>query len=331
MIRITIQIIVFCVFAINSIFSQVPKNLYLKLEKFENRKLEKAAEDFEEAKQLYAQGVELYKSLPVSDSLMKYDQGYQEQYEKALDNIREGSALYQEAARTFYTIYKEGADKFWNEQEKAGHYALGLEKAKYLESRAKKFIGIARMNRNLVNETYAFEEAIEYLNLANHHEIVAVRDQGRALQIYQDFPIEYDYEWEDDIDIEAILAKKEAERQARNEKLFGAKKPKKDEPIVLPREEDEPEKPYVGEIIYRVQIAAAKMPITDEYIKTIYKGDKQVMEIREDEWYKYQIGKYKHFDDAADELKQTNVKRAFIVVYQDGNRISVQKARKLAP
>ncbi len=313
-------------------FSQVPKDLILKLEKDETKKLERAAEDFEKAKQLYDQGVQAFKTLPKSDSLLKYDKDYQKKYEKALEYIKEGSQLYSEASLTYYSIYKAGGDRFWEEQEKAGRYAIGLEKAKYLESVAHKAFKKAQMNRNLVSETYVFEEAINYLNQANHHEIVAIRDQGRALQIYQDFPVEYEYGWEDDVDIKEIIAKKEAERKARNEKLFGAKQPKEEsEPISLPREEEKPEEPYVGEIIYRVQIAAAREPIEADYIKTIYEGSKSVMEKQEDEWYKYQIGKYHSFKDAVDELKACNVEKAFIVVYQDGNRISVQQARALAP
>lgn len=311
--------------------AQVPKNLNLKLDKGDEKDLEKAAEDFEEAKQLFDRGVQVFKSLPASDSLLAYDKDYQKKYEEALDYIKDGSQIYHDASMTFFTVYKSGADHFWEEQEKAGHYALGLEKAKYLESISQKSFKEAQMYRNILNETHIFEEAIEYLNKANHHEIVAIRDQGRALQIYQDFPIEYAYEWEDDIDIEEIIAQKEAERRARNEKLYGAKKPKDEEPISLPRKQKEPEKPYIGVIIYRVQIAAAKSRINDEYIKTVYSGDKNVMEIQEDEWYKYQIGQYQSFKDAVDELKASDVDKAFIVAYQDGNRISVQKARDLAP
>lgn len=314
------------------VFAQVPKDLILKLEKDETKKLERAAKDFEKANQLYDRGVQVFKTLPKSDSLLKYDKDYQKKYEDALEYIKKGSQLYSEASLTYYSIYKAGGDKFWEEQEKAGHYAIGLEKAKYLESLAHKAFKKAQMNRNLVSETFVFEEAINYLNQANHNEIVAIRDQGRALQIYQDFPVEYEYGWEDDVDIKEVIAKKEAERQARNEKLFGAKQPKKEsEPISMPREEEKPEDPYIGEIIYRVQIAAAREPIEQDYIKTIYEGSKTVMEKQEDKWYKYQIGKYYSFRDAVDELKACNVEKAFIVVYQDGNRISVQQARSLAP
>ena len=69
----------------------------------------------------------------------------------------------------------------------------------------------------------------------------------------------------------------------------------------------------------------------DTFIRQIYKGNKEVKEIREDEWYKYQIGNYKSFAVAQTQLEEANVARAFIVAYLEGKKINVKEARKLAP
>jgi len=38
--------------------------------------------------------------------------------------------------------------------------------------------------------------------------------------------------------------------------------------------------------------------------------------IFEDEWYKYSIGRYFHFDEAEATRRECNIKKAFVVAYE---------------
>lgn len=329
----TLILILFFVF-VKYASAQIPKDLHLELKGSDVKKIEKSGEDFKEAKNMYDAAVSLYESIPAPDTSEGFDfDNYYKKVEEALNKLLEGMSIYSSATEQVYTIYKEGANDFWDEQRKEGHVPIGLEKARYLELEA----GIAHdrsvVRRQFAEESKDFLEAVSYVNKANKLDAEALQNMGRALQIYQDFPVEYDYQWVNDIDIEEIIAQKQAEREARNEKLFGKhkKETKNDETeAIIEREPVEAEKP-VGEIIYRVQIAAHTIKMEDSFINQIYKGDKEVLEIREDEWYKYQIGNYKSFSEAQQQLGESKVARAFIVAYLEGEKINVKEARKLAP
>jgi hypothetical protein len=80
------------------------------------------------------------------------------------------------------------------------------------------------------------------------------------------------------------------------------------------------------EIIFKVQIAAHTVPLTEEYLNTVYKGNIKIDMIFEEDWYKYSIGRYKTFDDAEATRIESNIKKAFVVAYQEGKKISTQEA-----
>lgn len=329
----TLILMLYFLFILNSI-SQIPKDLHLELKGSDVKKIEKCGKDFIDAKEMYNAAVGLYESLPAPDTSSDFDyESYNKSIEDALGKLLEGMSLYSSATEQVYSVYKEGANDFWEEQRKEGHVPIGLEKARYLELEAGIAYDKALVRRQFAGESKDFLEAVSYVNKANKLDAEALQNMGRALQIYQDFPVEYDYQWVNDIDIEEIIAQKQAERDARNEKLFGKhkKESKNDETeAIIEREPVEQEKP-VGEIIYRVQIAAHTIKMEDSFINQIYKGDKEVIEIQEDEWYKYQIGNYKSFAVAQQQLEESNVARAFIVAYLEGEKINVKEARKMAP
>ena len=80
------------------------------------------------------------------------------------------------------------------------------------------------------------------------------------------------------------------------------------------------------EIIFKVQIAAHTVPLTEEYLRTIYLGGMQIDMIYEEEWYKYSIGRYKTLEEATETLEICNVKKAFIIAYQEGKKLTIQEA-----
>ncbi len=148
------------------------------------------------------------------------------------------------------------------------------------------------------------------------YEKLAVRDQGRALQICVDYPVEYNYGWDDDKSLEEIV------------------KIMKDPIVHEPPKDifatvDKAEKIDSGilkEVIFKVQIAAHTMPLSQEYLNLIYKGRIPIDLIYEEDWYKYSIGRYSTFEDAELTRKESNIKKAFVVAYCEGKKITNQEA-----
>jgi len=83
------------------------------------------------------------------------------------------------------------------------------------------------------------------------------------------------------------------------------------------------------EVIFKVQIAAHTQPLSEEYLNTVYKGTIKLDMIFEEDWYKYSIGRYKSFDEAEATRIESNIKKAFVVAYQEGKKISTQEAIEL--
>lgn len=311
---------------------QIPGDVHLTHSKLDSKRLERAAEIFQEAKQKAQKAVDLYESIPAGDSAMEMDK-YKDLYVDAFKELRQASEDYRNAVNIVNTVYKNGADDFWKEQEEKNHYATGLEKAKYYEAQARKRLSESHLMRNKIAREGDFEMALKLHNQAQRLEALALRNRGRALQIYQDFPIEYDYAWSDDIDIDSVLAQRQKAREERNKKLFAkhAKEPSKQDSIEMESDTVAVEEESIVPIIFKVQIAAHTIPIDKKDLRNIYNGKYDVNEIQESGWYKYQIGNYLTFNEAKKVLEEVNVPRAFIVAYQDGEKISVNKAKEIAP
>jgi hypothetical protein len=198
------------------------------------------------------------------------------------------------------------------------HYAAGMNKAKYYERKGESTIKRASFLREVVLEAdkpewmqYKMHESLEL-------EKLAIRDKGRALQIYQDFPVEYNYGWDNDVSTEEVA------------KYFS------DDIVKLPPEEvfkrkpeEEQKVPEGGEIIFRVQIAAHTVILEDDYIKTFYTGEDSVIQVREGKWYKYQIGSFDSFEEANNLRIKCRVPRAFVVAYQEEKKLTIKEALDL--
>jgi outer membrane protein OmpA-like peptidoglycan-associated protein len=81
-----------------------------------------------------------------------------------------------------------------------------------------------------------------------------------------------------------------------------------------------------SDILYRVQIAAFRKPLSDESIKEIYSGELPVQMIRDDGYCKYYIVEKPTYFEAKIILDECGVKDAFIAAYEDGKRISLKNA-----
>jgi hypothetical protein len=76
-------------------------------------------------------------------------------------------------------------------------------------------------------------------------------------------------------------------------------------------------------LIFRIQVAAARSPLTKEQLARIYTGPYAIEMIEEEGWYKYQTLGLRLYSDALKILTNVPVKGAFISAYEDGNKINL--------
>lgn len=263
------------------------------------------------------------KSLELMDDNEKL-RGVSSEYRKSVKQLIESSEKYREGHTLIETVFNENCRKFEDVMKKMNHYAAGINKAKYYEMKANTNIKYANSIRDIILEAdksvwiqYKMAEALEL-------EKLAIRDRGRALQIYQDFPVEYNYGWDDDVtpeQVEKAFGDHIVNRPPEN--LFVQKpKEKKDIPA------DDTTQPFIP-IKFKVQIAAHTEPIEKEYLEIIYQGNEAITESHTDMWYRYSIGNFYNFKEAEELLNRCGVRRAFIVAYQGEKKLTIKKALEL--
>jgi hypothetical protein len=288
------------------------EELNLKFNSADEKKFEKAIKQLDdaditlnEANQMYSLLDEAEKNLAMSSD-----------YKKAFKTLIQASEGYKDGHTLIYQVFKDKAREFWDKMDKSNHYAAGMEKAKYYERKALRGLSRALIKRDIAAEADRYESAVFQMTEAFELEKLAIRDQGRAVQIYQDFPVEYNYGWEDDVTLEEVLA------MNRDPVI---KEPPQDIYGTVDKD-TEIDSSLFAEIIFKVQIAAHTVPLSEEYLRTIYLGGMQIDMIYEEEWYKYSIGRYKTLEEATKTLEECNVKKAFIVPYQAGKKLTIQEA-----
>ncbi|NJM14985.1 MAG: hypothetical protein HC896_06035 [Bacteroidales bacterium] len=81
-----------------------------------------------------------------------------------------------------------------------------------------------------------------------------------------------------------------------------------------------------GDVVYRVQIAASTQPMSKAELNQSYKGNNEVLEFKEDGYYKYYIGEYHNFFEAKKVKNSSGVKGSFIVAYKQTKKQSLMHA-----
>ncbi len=74
---------------------------------------------------------------------------------------------------------------------------------------------------------------------------------------------------------------------------------------------------------YRIQIGAFKRRVSKSQLAEIFEQTDFIKEEVEDGWYKYMIGDFKTMDDAKQFKIQCGIYNSFIVLYENGMRISI--------
>ena len=266
--------------------TNITRELGLTLSKSDQRKVDKAVQLMQVANQL----LETSKNGTDESGSKK---AFQESSDRAFGALNLVRGVYNNALDAFY---KKASPIYINK----------FDHARYYDQHAEGYIDDAsRVLRKLdsVNDIKNY-----YAVYANSYENVkwAIINQLRSIKIYQDFPLEYPYEWDDFFrQHQIMLAREEAAKYAAH-------------PETKKQEQTEAKESFKV-IYFRVQIAAHTLKIPAEELRKIYKGNLLVQELNEDGWYKYSIGNFERYDQALELLKSCQVRKAFIVAYDTNN------------
>jgi hypothetical protein len=289
--------------------------LNIKFDLLEIKKLERAAKLLNDAELLLQEANNQYAALT---DLQKKERA-SSAYNNALKKLFESSETKKEAYDLTFSVFKLKNVSFWQKMNRTNHRASGMDKAKYYESSALKNHNRSLIRRQQVQESDRYEYSQEIMNDAVEYEKLAVRDQGRALQICVDYPVEYNYGWDDDKSLEEIVKiMKDPNVHEPPKDIFATV----DKAAVV-------DSSIFKVVIFKVQIAAHTMPLSQEYLNIIYKSNIPIDMIFEEDWYKYSIGRYDTFDEAEATRRETNIKKSFVVAYCEGKKISTQEAIQL--
>jgi hypothetical protein len=238
------------VFTQEFVVTNYRKDLNIKLNVIDEKRLEKGVETLNDALKIENEALSLLQAMSDTEKIA----GISPEYLKSIKKLLQASEIYKEGHLLLYTLYTENCGKFVDVNKKLQHYASGINKAKYYEQKGEKTFNKALKIREIIQIAdkpewiqYKMHEAIEL-------EKLAIRDKGRALNIYQDFPVEYDYQWDDDISAEKLAELfKNPNVNVPSDEVF------KKKPVQV-------EKPKEEAIIYKVQIAAHTVQIKEDFI-----------------------------------------------------------------
>ncbi len=85
-----------------------------------------------------------------------------------------------------------------------------------------------------------------------------------------------------------------------------------------------------NKIIFKVQIAASRVPLSKQQLRSIYNGKHAITMFEEDGWYKYAIDITNNYTEAVKVRDEANIKGIFIAAYLHGEKLKLYEARKQA-
>ena len=291
-----------------------PSDISVEFSKGDKRRLDQANEKINAALELWDKVNSSFN--PENVTSYKVDSIYTKE---GLPMLWKISTLLHDGNTLKYNIYHKNCIDFFTKHKYDA--PSGVESAKAFQKEAVNYIQKAELNRhaaeNFVNDyKKTYDRFFEAFSL----EIIAVKKEGRALQIYSDWPIHYGYIY--DADVENDLFKPQV--------VVAVKMPpQKVDTVKLFKEVVVAEAPDSTIIYYSVQIAAHTLKMKEPHIRaTIYKGSLKILEIHEDGWFKYLIGHYKTQDEAMKLLYEIKVDKAFVVAYKNGKRVTLKEVNQ---
>jgi hypothetical protein len=319
------------IFSVISLSAQLPSYLLIQLESSEEKKLERAKRFFDDADAAMKAAVSLYESIPATDTALGDDMIMK--YEEALFHLHTASRYIKNGMKLTYSILEKGMDDFWEKHNIRRNYFDIMKEAVQMEQIARDDYISSVSLRDQLAEVSDFLFGIKLHNLAHKHEVYTLNYGGRALQIYQEYPIEYPHNWSNQFVFNLITLNPKA-FEKKNEQHVNSKELDQIQVVTFVKdpvtnEKDTAEIQY--DIHFRVQVAAHVSRIPKIRLQEIYDGDRYVEEVKEEGWWKYQIGHYKSYSSAQAILEEVDVDRAFITAYNYGKKINISLAKKISP
>jgi len=87
--------------------------------------------------------------------------------------------------------------------------------------------------------------------------------------------------------------------------------------------------PVAEKIVFKVQIAADRVKLSNMKLHSIYSGDKAIIEFEKDDWFKYCVGEFDTFEQANRYRLECGVRDAFVIAFKNNLWINVLTAKKL--
>ena len=81
-----------------------------------------------------------------------------------------------------------------------------------------------------------------------------------------------------------------------------------------------------SDVFYRVQLAAGKRNVKVTYFKNKYKFRNEIFLENHEGWYKYIIGYFTSYDEAAKVKNSCGTSDAWVITEKDGMRINIRRA-----
>jgi hypothetical protein len=81
-----------------------------------------------------------------------------------------------------------------------------------------------------------------------------------------------------------------------------------------------------ADFVFRVQIVACRVPLDAKTLRGIYNGTLEILELLEEDWYKYAVGEYSTYRAARRFVEQSKIPGAFVIAYLNGKRIKITPA-----
>ena len=79
--------------------------------------------------------------------------------------------------------------------------------------------------------------------------------------------------------------------------------------------------PNSDKLLFRVQIAAGRTPISSKELNKKYSGSLEIKEFQEENWFKYYIAETETLKEAITIKKQSGISDAFIMAYKNGQKV----------
>jgi hypothetical protein len=308
-------------------FTNDSNNLHLDLTSYDVKRVSKAENFIKMGFSTMDEAIQAYEKLPQKPSNNKYDAQYEAKFAQVRTKFNIASNYFLQGTRIAYEIYNSGIEKFWKNRNIKFKYNNGVIEAIHLQKEAKNCYEIAKLMRENITQIQDFEFAITKHNVAYKQEVLALTYSARALKRYQDYPIVYSYQWPSEFTL-----KEWAVHNKNRDSFLDINLSASNKVVNTNTTGDYFDTMAVNyQVTYKVQIAAHTKPIPVNELKKIYSGNKNVKEINEDGWFKYQIGDFKTFTEANNVLEEINLEKAFIAAYNNNRKMSLRLAKELYP